>query len=393
MSTEVIEVRIWGSRVGAVAAHPASRSYAFEYAPEWTKRRIELAPLAMPVGGGHIFEFPGLGESFHGLPGLVADSLPDHFGNALIDAWMEQKGVRRDSITALDRLAYMGRRGLGALEFHPIRGGSTESAKPLEMKSLVEDARRFVSGNFEGDGEARAALANIIRVGTSAGGARAKAVLAWNPTTGEIRSGQFDVEPGFEHWLLKFDGLGADDALGTSADYGRIEYAYHLMATRLAGIDMAPCRLLQENGRAHFMTRRFDRDRNTKHHLQTLCAMRHLDFQMRGTHAYEQYFAAIADLGLGDGGPRAGVPADGVQRDGPQLRRPHQELLVPAEAGRRVGARAGLRRHACAQPCERVDAPAPDERQREVRRHRGGRPPRGRRPLLRPEHGPRAGRT
>jgi serine/threonine-protein kinase HipA len=301
VSTEVIEVRIWGDRVGAVAANPTGRAYAFEFAPEWIRKRIELAPLTMPAAMGGIFEFPNLGDSFHGLPGLIADCLPDRFGNALIDAWMEQKGFGKESITALDRLAYMGRRGLGALEFHPIKGGTTESAKPLEMRALVEDARMFVSGGFKGDRDTHAALANIIRVGTSAGGARAKAVLAWNPKSGEIRSGQFDVEPGFEHWLLKFDGVGADMALGTSADYGRIEFAYYLMATRFAGIEMSPCRLLHENGRAHFMTRRFDRDQNAKHHLQTLCALRHLDFQLRETHAYEQYFAAIAELNLGDG--------------------------------------------------------------------------------------------
>jgi serine/threonine-protein kinase HipA len=301
VSTEVIEVRIWSQRVGAIAANPASGAYAFEYAPEWRRGGVELAPLTMPASApSPVFEFPDLGDSFHRLPGLVADSLPDRFGNTLIDAWMEQKGVKRESITALDRLGYMGRRGLGALEFHPIRGGSTESAKPLEMQTLVENARRFLHGKVEDDKEARAALLNLIRVGTSAGGARAKAVLAWNPATQEIRSGQFDAEPGFEHWLLKFDGLGPDQALGTSADYGRIEYAYHLLATRFAGIAMAPCRLLQENGRAHFMTRRFDREDNAKHHVQTLCALRHLDFQQRETHAYEQYFRAIAELQLGE---------------------------------------------------------------------------------------------
>jgi len=246
-----------------------------------------------------IFAFPALGESFKRLPGLLADALPDDFGNGLIDAWMATHGVDKNEITALDRLAYMGKRGLGALEFRPSKGAAKESAKPLEMKSLVETARQVVQGDFGDDRHALAALANIIKVGTSAGGARAKAVIAWQPATFEIRSGQFEVAPGFEHWLLKFDGVGKDFELGTSADYGRIEYAYHRMATA-AGIVMSPCRLLEENGRAHFMTRRFDREGNTKHHIQSLCAMAHLDYKQRATHAYEQYFIVISELRLGD---------------------------------------------------------------------------------------------
>jgi serine/threonine-protein kinase HipA len=164
---------------------------------------------------------------------------------------------------------------------------------------LVETARRLIQGDLSDDAQAQAALANIIRVGTSAGGARAKAVVAWNPQTDELRSGQFDVTDGFEHWLLKFDGMGKDLELGTGANYGRIEYAYHRMALA-AGIDMHACRLLEENGRAHFMTRRFDRDGNKKHHMQSLCAMQHLDYKQRGTHAYETLFLVAERLGLDD---------------------------------------------------------------------------------------------
>jgi serine/threonine-protein kinase HipA len=301
LSTAVIEVRAWGETVGAVAADPRLGCYAFEFDPAWRRSGIELAPLTMPLAAREtVFAFPALAESFHRLPGLLADALPDDFGNALIDAWMAQHGVSREAITPLDRLAYMGKRGLGALEFRPARGSQRESAQPVEMKLLVEAARRAVRGGFEDDAHAQAALANIIRVGVSAGGARAKAVIAWTPATQEIRSGQFDVAEGFEHWLLKFDGVGRDLELGTGADYGRIEYAYHLMARR-AGIDMSPCRLLREHGRAHFMTRRFDRDGNVKHHLQSLCALSHLDYRQRRTHAYEQLFLAIARLRLGDG--------------------------------------------------------------------------------------------
>ena len=303
---QVIEVRMWGSRVGAVALDPRLDCYAFAYDPAWRRKDIEVAPLTMPISDRRdIFVFPVLPrETYLGLPAMLADALPDDFGNALIDAWMATKGIEKNSITVLDRLAYMGKRGMGALEFHPARGSHKESATPIAMKSLVEEARRLVQGNFSVDNETKVALANIIKVGTSAGGARAKAVIAWNPKTDEVRSGQFDVAPGFDHWLLKFDGVGKDKELGTGEGYGRIEYAYSLMA-KAAGITMSSCRMLEENGRAHFMTRRFDRDVTTngqtrKHHLQTLCAMNHLDFRQRGTHAYAQLFLTIARLKLGD---------------------------------------------------------------------------------------------
>lgn len=299
--TSAIEVRIWGQRVGAVAADPNLGAYVFGYDPKWVKQGIELAPMMMPLAGytppGHAFPLLSK-ESFHGLPGLLSDALPDAFGNALIDAWMTTHGVSRSAVTTLDRLAYMGRRGLGALEFKPAKGATRDSQDVLQMQKLVEAARNIVQGDLSDDRMAAAALAQIIRVGTSAGGARAKAVIAWNPAIGEIRSGQFDVAPGFEHWLLKFDGVGKDFELGTGAHYGRVEYAYHLMAMA-AGVDMSPCRLLEENGRAHFMTRRFDRDNNQKHHMQTLCALAHLDYKQRATHSYAQAFMALSTLGLG----------------------------------------------------------------------------------------------
>src|ERR1035438_1381563 len=302
---DVIEVLIWGKRVGAATADPALGCYAFEYEPSWKRQGIELAPLTMPLSDRRqTFTFPTLPKpTYFGLPSMLADALPDDFGNALIDAWMATKGIEKSAITILDRLAYMGKRGMGALEFRPARGSHTESSAPIEMKQLVEEARRLVQGSFAVDREAKAALANIIKVGTSAGGARAKAVIAWNPKSDEVRSGQFDVAPGFVHWLLKFDGVGKDKELGTGEGYGRIEYAYPLMA-KAAGITMSSCRLLEENGRAHFMTKRFDRDvtrgQTRKHHVQTLCAMNHLDFRQRGTHAYAQLFLTIARLNLGD---------------------------------------------------------------------------------------------
>ena len=300
MSAKVIEVRIWGQRVGALAADPKLGCYVFEYAPAWLKTGIELAPRTMPSAGYRKpYVFPQLPmATYQGLPGMIADALPDAFGNALINAWMQTKGIEKGAITALDRLAYMGKRSLGALEFHPAKGTRKDSSDALEMSSLVEAARSAVHGEFASDRMAEAALAQIIRVGTSAGGARAKAVIAWNPETEEIRSGQFETSPGFEHWLLKFDGMGSDHELGVGSDYGRIEYAYYLMA-RTAGIQMSPSQLLLENGRAHFMTRRFDRDGNEKHHVQTLCAMEHLDYKLRAAHAYAQAFMTVAKLNIG----------------------------------------------------------------------------------------------
>ena len=295
-----IEVRIWGKTVGAVALDPKLGYYAFEYAPAFVRSGIELAPLTMTLAQAREpFVFPDLPElTYKRLPGMLADALPDDFGNALINAWMASKGVEKLRITSLDRLAYMGKRGMGALEFRPARSPAATSSTAIKLSRLIESARQAVHGEIGSDHLAKAALAQIIQVGTSAGGQRAKAAIAWNPKTDEIRAGQFDVESGFEHWLLKFDGMGADHELGGTQDYGRIEYAYHLMATA-AGIIMSPCRLLEEHGRAHFMTRRFDRDGNTKHHTQTLCALAHLDYKQKATHDYSQIFLAINQLQLG----------------------------------------------------------------------------------------------
>ena len=297
---DAIEVRVWGKKVGAVALDPKLGYYVFEYEPAFVKTGIELAPRAIPLSEAPgPFVFTSLPEAtYKRLPALLADALPDDFGNALIDAWMAKQGVERDSITTLDRLAYMGKRGMGALEFKPVKGPSAKSSTALALADLIEEARRAVHGELGSDDLAQAALSQIIKVGTSAGGARAKAVVAWNPKTEEIRAGQFDVEEGFEHWLLKIDGMGEDRELGGSQDYGRIEYAYHKMAAA-AGIDMSPCRILVENGRAHFMTRRFDRDGNRKHNMQTLCAMAHLDYKQKASHDYNQLFQTIDQLRLG----------------------------------------------------------------------------------------------
>ena len=296
----VIEVRCWGWRVGAVALDERSGFYAFEYERAWASSGVELAPTTMPTTApAWPFIFPTLPPlTYHRLPSMVADSLPDDFGNALTTAYLANEGVAPDQITALDRLASLGTRGIGALEFHPLRGPRTRKATAIELSELVVAAGSALSGHIGSEGGMTDALSHLIAVGTSAGGARAKAVVALNPETGELRSGQVPADPGFEHWLLKLDGVRGDLDLGSSGNFGRIEYGYHLMATA-AGIDMMECRLLEEGGRAHFMTRRFDRmPGGAKVHTQSLCAMAHLNFRQIGAHDYAQLFLQIEQLGL-----------------------------------------------------------------------------------------------
>ena len=259
----MVEVRCWGERVGAVALDPGTGFYAFEYSRNWVRNGIELAPTTMPTSDRkHVFIFPSLPvRTYHRLPAMLADSLPDDFGNALTNAYLAGQGINPDKITPLDRLAYMGTRGIGALEFHPIRGPRTRKSTAIELLELVGAARAVISHNIDTQQELTAALNHLIAVGTSAGGARAKAVVSINPTTGELRSGQVAPDPGFESWILKLDGVGNNLEMGKSGSFGRIEFAYYLMA-RSAGIEMMESRLLDEGQRAHFMTRRFDRDSN-----------------------------------------------------------------------------------------------------------------------------------
>lgn len=294
-----VEVFLWGERIGVTVLDPRYGYYAFRYTPEFRKRRIEPAPLRMPTSPDRTWLFTDLPEAtYRRLPPLLSDALPDDFGNALINRWMADRGIAATDITPLDRLAYMSNRAMGALQFKPSRGPATRTTAAIRMSDLVSEARKAIMGTIDDDDHATAALRSIIEVGTSAGGARAKAVIAWNPETDEIRSGQLDAPPGFQHWLLKFDGMGKDQDLGATQDYGRIEYAYHLMAGA-AGVQMSDCRLLEENERAHFMTRRFDRDTgNVRHHVQTLCAMSHMDYKQIGAHSYAQLFDTASQLKL-----------------------------------------------------------------------------------------------
>ena len=295
-----IEVYLWEQFVGAVALDPGIGYYVFAFDPTFAKQKIDLSPLHMPVqDASGMFVFPGLPEeTYKRLPALLADCLPDDFGNALVNAYMAEQGVSQDQITSLDRLAYMGKRAMGALEFVPSRGQRRHAPTALNLETLISAARAAVDGSVAG-GNSHKVLQQILDVGTSAGGARAKAVIAINSTTKEIRSGQLEAPPGFEHWLLKFDGMGKDRDLGGTQGYGRIEYAYYLMA-KAAGIAMSDSNLLEEGGRAHFLTKRFDRGPGSaKHHIQTLCAMDHLDYKKPVTHTYEQLFLVSQRLRLG----------------------------------------------------------------------------------------------
>lgn len=299
-SVDLVRVYIWGQFVGAIALDPAYNYYAFAYDPKFKRSGIELSPLQLPLRNpAESSIFLDLPEAtFKRLPAFLADCLPDDFGNALINRYMADQGIAPSQISVLDRLAYMGTRSMGALEFKPATGPRTRPATAIELGSLVQEARKVVGGTFDDEEQTNAALRSIIDVGTSAGGARAKAVIAWNPDTNEIRSGQSAAPEGFQHWLLKFDGMGKDSELGSGEDYGRIEYAYFLMA-RAAGITISDCRLLEENGRAHFMTRRFDReDGDVKHHMQTLCGMGHYDYKKKSTNSYAQLFLTIREMNL-----------------------------------------------------------------------------------------------
>jgi len=298
-------VRLWGRDIGAVSWVDDRQHAVFQYMPEFATSGIQLAPIMMPLRP-EPYEFPGLPkEAFNGLPGLLADSLPDKFGNALIDAWLASQGRAAGSFNPVERLCYIGLRGMGALEFQPTLSSGTSRSRRVDIDALarlasdvLNDRQRLV-GMLHGKDD-HAALEDILRVGTSAGGARAKAVLAWNERTGEFRSGQVEAGSGFGYWLLKFDGIAnnRDKELADPQGFGLVEYGFHLLAVA-AGIDMTECRIHHEGGRSHFMTRRFDRDRDgRKLHMQSLAAMRHFDFNAAGAYSYEQAVETIRRLEL-----------------------------------------------------------------------------------------------
>jgi serine/threonine-protein kinase HipA len=303
--TSVAEVVLWGRRIAAVSVGGPGQIAAFEYDAAFRESGVQVAPLMMPLGP-QVQRFSELSRaSFHGLPGLLADALPDTFGNAVIDAWLATQGRLPGEIDAVERLCYTGSRGMGALEFRPSKGPSTEESIPVQVNALVALAaevlhdRKHLKTSLK-DADKEYALREILRVSASAGGARAKAVIAWNPSTHEVRSGQVKAPSGFEYWLLKFDGVAnnRDKELDDPQGFGRIEYAYSLMA-EAAGVAMNACRLFEEGGRQHFMTRRFDRlEGGEKLHMQSLGALAHFDFNSAGAHSYEQALLVIRRLGL-----------------------------------------------------------------------------------------------
>jgi len=302
-------VKIWGEVAGAVAWDESTGVASFEYSSEFKRLDWDLSPLKMPIQSPKtIFNFPELKparnspmDTFKGLPGLLADALPDTYGNQLINSWLAQNGRAPGSMNPVELLCFIGTRGMGALEFEPAVLKDRKLPFAVELDSLVHTAKKLLTEKFSFQTnlkkEEEQALLEILKIGTSAGGARPKAVIAYNEKTGEVRSGQTIAPKGFEHWLLKLDGV-SDVQLGSSTGYGQVEMAYYQMAIA-CGIDMMPSRLLEEGERAHFMTKRFDREAgDIKHHIQTLCGMNHYDYNLVGSFSYEQLFQTMRELKL-----------------------------------------------------------------------------------------------
>lgn len=298
-------IKIWDNTVGAISWDPQRGIAYFEYEPSFLNNLWDLSPIKMSTNNarGRIFSFPELvrNNTFKGLPGLLADVLPDKYGNELINVWLNKNGRPADSMNPVELLCFIGKRGMGALEFEPVISGAFDKSTKIEMSQLIEIAQAILSKKqhfkVKLSNEDTKSLSDILKIGTSAGGARAKAVIAYNQITGEVKSGQSDVSKGFEHWLIKFDGV-TDAEIGVSNGYGRVEMAYHLMAKQ-AGIQMMECRLFEENGRAHFMTKRFDREKNNqKVHVQSFCALNHFDFNEVNSFSYEQLFQTMRSLRL-----------------------------------------------------------------------------------------------
>jgi len=299
-------VNLWGTTIGYVAMDAGEQFARFEYDPNFAAFGVEPAPLMMPVRERHIYQFPDLHpRTFHGMPGLLADSLPDKYGQRLINVWLAKTGRRPEQFNAVDRLCYTGQRGMGALEFEPSTPARLTADKRLEIEDLTELAsmafasKETLDAKWGGD-DGDDALMDILSVGTSAGGARAKAVIAFNPKTKNVRSGQLELRPGFEHWLIKFDGVefSGDWGVADPSGYGLLEYSYYLTAQK-CGVDMMESRIFSENGRNHFMTRRFDRDdEGRKKFVQTLGALAHYDYYESGQYSYEQVFMLMKQLNL-----------------------------------------------------------------------------------------------
>ncbi len=293
-------IKLGEKLVGVVYWDAARQLASFEYTSKFMQSGLNLSPLRMPLEA-RVYSFPELNyKTFKGLPGMLADVLPDNFGNALISRWLAEQGRDPDSYNPIERLLYQGKRSMGALEFEPAEKNISNVSTKIELEGLVNAARTVLNHKKKLDARLHgnsSDLLQIVKVGTSAGGARAKAVIAYNEQTHEVRSGQLNAPEGFSHWLIKLDGV-TNNELGDPEHFGQIEYAYYKMATA-CGIEMSDCRLLEENGRAHFMTKRFDRiGGKEKIHMQTLCGLAHFDFNMPGAYSYEQLFQVMRTLRL-----------------------------------------------------------------------------------------------
>lgn len=297
-----VEVKLWGTTIGALSQENDNFA-SFEYNPDFVRSGIEPAPITMPVRAGVIYRFPNLSSAtFHNLPGLFVDSIPDKFGNKIIDQWLAQNGREPGSFSALERLCYTGSRGMGALEFYPAIHPNFIESEPLEIERLralaanILDQRKKIKVKLR----EKEIFEQIIKVGTSAGGARAKVLIAYNEATNTVISGQVRAPEGFGYWLLKFDDIenNRDKENADPAGFGALEYTYSEIAKE-AGIEMTECQLLTDGNHRHFMTRRFDRTENgNKLHYQSLTAIAHYDFNIAGAYSYEQAFAIAKRIGL-----------------------------------------------------------------------------------------------
>ena len=291
---------MFGLPVGTVRWDDLYDIARFEYDSRFVGRGLEPSPLTMPVREGRVYSFAGLNrETFRGLPGMLADSLPDTYGRALFDRWLALTG--RTSSNPVETLCFLGRRCMGALEFEPAMDIPYDPHTQYEINSLVNVASDALaeksSFGVNLNDDKKAAIAEILRLGTSAGGQRAKAIIAYNKSTGEVRSGQVEAPIGFDYYLIKLDGVSATAGFKETGNYGRLEYSFYKLA-KACGIDMSECSLIEENGRAHFLTKRFDRKDGKKIHMQTLCGIAHYDYRIHRAYSYEQAFGVMRALRL-----------------------------------------------------------------------------------------------
>lgn len=297
---DVAKVKMFGMDVGTFRWDGIYDVARFEYDRDFATKGIEPSPIMMPVQQGRVYSFGNLDRgTFSGLPGMLADSLPDTYGRALFDRWLALTG--RVSGNPVETLCFLGQRCMGALEFEPAIGPVSDENMRFEMETLVDVAREALSKK-EGfgvnlDTDRKSAIAEILRLGTSAGGQRAKAIIAYNKETGEVRSGQIAAPDGFDYYLIKLDGVSAEAGFRETGNFGRLEYSFSELVKR-CGIEMTECSLIEENGRAHFLTKRFDRENGRKIHMQTLCGIAHYDFRQQRGYSYEQAFNVMRRLRL-----------------------------------------------------------------------------------------------